>query len=104
MDFKIIVEKSRELRKKYAVLETRVSGRPWGVSQRTQGFVGDVGDFMKLIMAKEGLRKIEDLDDKLKHELIDCFWSIITIADELGVDLEKEFISWAEEQEKIIIK
>jgi NTP pyrophosphatase (non-canonical NTP hydrolase) len=47
---------------------------------------------MKLVMAKNNFRNGENIDAKLAHELSDCLWSIIVIANELGIDLEKEFL------------
>jgi NTP pyrophosphatase (non-canonical NTP hydrolase) len=35
----------------------------------------------------------------LAHELADCLWSIIVIADEAGVDLEKAFFETMKEIE-----
>ncbi len=49
------------------------------------------GDLMKLVTAKEGVRVIENVDKKLAHELSDCLWSIIILADQYGIDLEKSF-------------
>lgn len=54
--------------------------------------VGDVGDLSKLIMAKNNQRNIPDLDAKLAHELADCLWSTIALADELNIDLEGAFV------------
>lgn len=65
--------------------------KEWGVAEYMQGFVGDVGDLMKLIMAKEGSRYIENVDQKLEHELADCLWSVLVIAHELDIDVEKAF-------------
>jgi len=73
-----------------------------GALERTQGFMGDAGDLMKLVMAKYGLRTIEDIDKKLAHELSDCLWSILIIADELGIDIEKEFGKNMDELERHI--
>jgi NTP pyrophosphatase (non-canonical NTP hydrolase) len=56
------------------------------------GFLGDMGDLAKLIQAKEGVRQYEDLDNKLAHELSDCLWSIIILANKYGVDLEAAFV------------
>lgn len=92
MEFKEIINRAKEVRDKYAVLEKSVAGKPWGAMERTQGLVVDVGDLMRLVMAKYKLRKVENVDDKLKHELSDCLWAIIIVADELGVDLEKVFM------------
>ena len=57
-----------------------------------QGFVGDVGDLMKLVMAKSGIRTVPDADRKLAHELSDCLWSILVLARLYDVDLEREFL------------
>jgi NTP pyrophosphatase (non-canonical NTP hydrolase) len=56
------------------------------------GFVGDVGDLSKIIMAKHGLRNMEDVDEKLAHELSDCLWSILVLASKYGIDLPNEFM------------
>lgn len=58
-----------------------------------QGFVGDVGDLMKLVMAKSGVRSADNLDAKLAHELADCLWSVLTLAKLYEVDLEQAFLS-----------
>lgn len=64
-----------------------------------QGFVGDVGDLMKLVMAKSGVRTIPDTDRKLAHELSDCLWSVLVLARLYDVDLEKEFLRTMDEIE-----
>lgn len=102
MNLNDLINKAKDIRDKYSKIETKVSGKPWGVSERMQGFVGDVGDLMKLVMAKNKLRKGEDVDAKLAHELADCLWSILLIADELGIDLEKEFFKNMDNLEKRI--
>lgn len=56
------------------------------------GFVGDVGDLSKIIMAKHGLRAMDDVDTKLAHELSDCLWSILVIASRHEIDLATEFM------------
>ena len=56
------------------------------------GLVGDVGDLSKIIMAKEGLRDMENVDTKLAHELSDCLWSVLVLADKYKIDLASEFM------------
>ncbi|MEZ6330670.1 MAG: MazG nucleotide pyrophosphohydrolase domain-containing protein [Candidatus Saccharimonadales bacterium] len=56
------------------------------------GFVGDVGDLSKLIMAKNNLRSKDNVDEALAHELSDCLWSLLVLADKLGIDLDQAFI------------
>ncbi len=102
MEFGEMLNRAKTVKEKYAAVEMKASGKPWGALERTQGFVADAGELMKLMMAKSGLRKIEDVDNKLTHELTDCLWSVLVIADELGIDLEKEFGSAMDSLEKRI--
>lgn len=90
-DFSDIKKRALEVRKQYEVLEEREYGRRWTKEELAMGLVGDVGDLMKLIAAKEGVRSAKDVDSKLGHELSDILWSIIVLAEKYGVDLEKEF-------------
>ena len=63
------------------------------------GFVGDVGDLSKIIMAKHGLRDMEEVDKKLAHELSDCLWSVIVLAYKYKIDLPNEFLKTMDELE-----
>jgi len=91
MNLKDLSEKAVNIRQKYDALNIKSGNRKWVTLNFAQGFVGDVGDLMKLVMAKEGLRKIDDVDEKLAHELSDCLWSILVLADKYNIDLEKDF-------------
>ena len=43
-------------------------------------------------MMRAGLRDAPaDIDARLAHELADCFWSVLVLAQVHGVDLEKAF-------------
>jgi NTP pyrophosphatase (non-canonical NTP hydrolase) len=48
----------------------------------------DVGDLAMLVQASQGVRQVPDFDKALGHELIDCLWSVIALADRLGINLE----------------
>jgi NTP pyrophosphatase (non-canonical NTP hydrolase) len=102
MEFKKLLNRAIAVRNKYTKLELKTVGRAWGASEHTQGFMADAGELMKLVMAKNGLRNIDDIDVKLSHELSDCLWSILIIADELGIDIEKEFSKNMDDLEKNI--
>lgn len=77
----------------------RNPGRPWTREEIMQGFVGDVGDLMKIVMAKAGTRPIANVDHKLAHELSDCLWSVLVLAKLYDVDLKKEFLATMKEIE-----
>jgi NTP pyrophosphatase (non-canonical NTP hydrolase) len=102
MEFKKLINRATDVRNKYAKLELKTVGKVWGASEHTQGFMADAGELMKLVMAKTGLRNIDDLDAKLSHELSDCLWSVLIIADELGIDIETAFAKNMDELEKRI--
>jgi NTP pyrophosphatase (non-canonical NTP hydrolase) len=91
MDFQTIVDRARHVRKLYEDKETQLYGSPWTSEDIALGFVGDVGDLVKLVAAEKGKRNIPDSHAKLEHELADCLWSVIVIASMHGVDLEHSF-------------
>lgn len=91
MDIQKLVERAKAIRELYSQLENQKYGKEWTREQIVQGFVGDVGDLVKLTMAKEGIRNTSDVDEKIAHELSDCLWSIFIIADKYDIDLESSF-------------
>jgi NTP pyrophosphatase (non-canonical NTP hydrolase) len=90
-DLKDLMQQAEEIRLRYQEKNAKDGKDTWGVRDYAMGFVGDVGDLQKLVMAKENLRDIADVDEKLAHELADCLWSILVLANYYGLDLEKEF-------------
>jgi len=85
-------EKALKVRDLYHQLQDKEGKPRWGFRERTEGLVGDVGDLMKLIAAKDGLRNFdEDLDKEIAHELSDVLWCVLVIADELEIDIEEVF-------------
>lgn len=92
MEFSNLEQSALSLNALYEQLETKRYGRIWSIEELTLGFVGDVGDLAKLIQAHAGVRSIDGVHQKLGHELSDCLWSIMVIAQKCGVDLEAEFV------------
>ena len=91
MELSQLTERAMQIRQCFAAYEQRRTGRTWTREEIMQGFVVDVGDLMKLVMAKNGARLVDDVDRKLAHELSDCLWSILVLAKLYDVDLEREF-------------
>lgn len=100
MEFSKVIARAREIRSKYAAFEVRQTGKKWTTAQTAEGLVGDIGDLLKLVQAKQGIRPTKDVDRKLAHELSDCLWSILVIADEYGIDMEEAFMQAMDELEK----
>ncbi len=91
MDFHEMQAKARAVRAQYADLEVARYGRAWTTEEIMLGFLGDVGDLAKLVQGKAGVRPRDDLDSALAHELADCLWCVITLADAYDIDLESAF-------------
>jgi NTP pyrophosphatase (non-canonical NTP hydrolase) len=102
MDFKKVTERAMEIRDMYDAYEMREVGKVWNRAQIMEGFVGDVGDLMKIVMAKEGLRAMDEVDEKLAHELADCLWCVLVLSHKYGIDIEKEFMKTMDFLEKRI--
>lgn len=92
MKFSDLEKSALKLNELYEQLEIKRYGRIWTTGELALGFVGDVGDLAKLIQANAGIRDIDDCKAKLGHELSDCLWSIIVLANKCGIDLEAEFV------------
>lgn len=97
MNFSDLQEAALQLNDLYEALESKKWGRIWTTEELALGFVGDVGDLAKLIQAHAGVRDIDDCKAKLGHELSDCLWSIIVLANKCGIDLQAEFVKNTEE-------
>lgn len=91
MAFEDLQKRAIEIREKYDKLNQAKRGVVWNEQQLMAGFVGDVGDLSKIIMAKHGLRDMDNVDDKLAHELSDCLWAVLVLANKYKIDLPREF-------------
>ena len=97
--FKDMQERAWRVRQRYSELEKLRHGRSWTREEIALGFVGDVGDLAKLVQAAEGVRDIPDAKAKLAHELADCLWSIMTLAQLYEIELEASFLATMTELE-----
>jgi len=102
MDIETLTKRAMEVRSRFNEFATAHCGRSWTKEEILQGFVVDVGDLTKLVMAKSGIRHVDDVDKKLAHELSDCLWSILILAKMYDVDLQKEFLSTMDDLESCL--
>ena len=100
MELSQLTDRAMQIRQRFAEAEAKGNGRPWTREEIMQGFVGDMGDLMKLVMAKNGARAVAEVDRKLAHELSDCLWSVLVLAKLYDVNLEKEFLKTMDELEQ----
>jgi NTP pyrophosphatase (non-canonical NTP hydrolase) len=104
MDFQKIIERAVEIRKHYEQKEKQLYGSSWTSEEIALGFVGDVGDLAKLVIAENGKRNIANSKEKLEHELADCLWSVIVLAHVHDIDLETSFTDTMNELEKHLLE
>ena len=100
MEFNLMTERAMEIRQLYSQYEKQTFGRSWTGEEVALGFVGDVGDLAKLILAANRVRDIPNVNEKLAHELSDCLWSTIVLANLHGIDLEQAFMSTMDDLEQ----
>lgn len=92
MEFRQLMKRALEIRKQYEVKETQLYGSAWTNEEIALGFVGDVGDLAKLVLAENRKRIIPESKKKLEHELADCLWSVMVLANLYEIDLEQSFL------------
>ncbi|WP_326610383.1 nucleotide pyrophosphohydrolase [Streptomyces scopuliridis] len=93
MDLDELQRRALRVHDLYDELNLRERGRVWTREEFMLGFVGDVGDLAKLVMAEEGAREIPGGGRAaLEHELADCLWSVLVLAHRYGVDLDAAFL------------
>lgn len=103
VEFQNIVNRALVIRKLYEEKEKRLYGSSWTNEEIALGFVGDVGDLAKLVVAENGKRNIDNSKEKLEHEMSDCMWSLIVLAHLHEVDLEESFLKTMDELEKHLL-
>ena len=104
MEFQDLTTRALSIREQYRKFEKQRYGESWTSEEIALGLVGDVGDLVKLVMAESGRRDIPDSKIKLEHELADCLWSLIVLADLHDIDLEKSFLETMDTLEKHLSK
>lgn len=97
MEFQLLIDEALTVRKTYEEKEKQLYGSPWTREEIALGFVGDVGDLAKLVLAENGKRNIANSKEKLGHELADCLWSLIVLSKLHDVDLETSFMKTMKE-------
>ncbi len=98
-----------EVRQQFAEFERATYGEEWSTNDLVLGLVKDVGDLAEIAQRAQGKRPARSTDAfaDLEHELGDCLWSLLVIADRFGIDVESAFSltmenvsSWIEAQQE----
>ncbi len=91
MDIATATAKATRLAALFDQLNEANGQKAWSGLDLALGFVGDVGDLVKQVQVAENVRTYPGGREALEHELADCLWSVLMLADRYGVDLEAAF-------------
>lgn len=98
MDISKFHQRALEIRQKYKELEIKKYGKEWTKEQLVEGFKMDVSDLCKLIQTNSINKQ------KISHELSDCFWSVLVLAEKYQIDIQQVFFQAMNELEAKIEK
>ncbi len=102
MDIAQISKEALRIKKLYSEYEEKNFGRKWSKEELFIGFVSEIGDLSRLVLAKEGMMRIENLEEKIGHEISDCLWAILVLANEYNINVEEVFFQNMKALEKRI--
>lgn len=82
-----------QLRERFAAFEQATYGQEWTTNDLVIGLVKDVGDLAEIVQRLEGKRPTRSTSPRadLEHELGDCLWSLLVIADRFDIDVAQAY-------------
>jgi NTP pyrophosphatase (non-canonical NTP hydrolase) len=92
MEFQSLVHRAMALRKQYENKERELYGSPSTEEQIAEGFASDAKNLVKFMQAEQGKRDIAYSTEKIESQLAHCLWSIITLSQMRGINLERAFM------------
>lgn len=98
MTYDDLVKIAMDTRKLLEGFEEQTTGKTWGNEELLVGLVTDVGDLARLVLAKEGFRAAgTDIDKALRHELADCLWVTIVLAENYDINLADALVEMSKD-------
>lgn len=83
-DIEKMSDRAAEIAALYEQSNIEAGRKVWEARDYLDGMIGDIGDLTKLLMARDGLRDIDDIETKIDHELDDVQWSLYLLYRKLG--------------------
>ncbi len=101
-DFKKIIERSLEIRKKYHALELTHHGSKWTVEEDALAFLTDAGLIGRNVMSQQQRWPKANTDTELEHKLGESIWWLIVLADRMEIDLEEAIEKFLSKTEQLM--
>jgi len=93
MDIAEMQARAVATRGRFAEFETATYGAEWSTADLVMGLMTDVGDRAAAVQRAEGRRPAGSVDtkDELSHEISDCLWVLLVLADKYEIDVSASF-------------
>lgn len=88
-------DRAVDVRRQFAEFERATYGQEWTSADLISGLMTDVGDLAAAVQRVEGIRPARQVApiDELRHEIGDCLWVLLVLADRFQVDVGHAFES-----------
>lgn len=104
MELQKLINRAMDLRTQYQKKEKQLYGSPATDEEIAHGFLGDVNNLVKLVVAQHGKRDIANSTEKLGSQLSHCLWSVIVLAKIHNIDLEQSFMETMDKLENHLLE
>lgn len=88
MDLKEIIDRSKNIRKKYHELELQHHGSKWSVEEDALAYLTDAGLVGRNIMSHEERWPKANSEEELEHKLGENIWWLIVLAERSNIDIK----------------
>lgn len=95
MEIADLARRAVDMRERIAEFERKNYGAEWTTTDLVSGLMTDVGDLAAAIQRVQGRRPVRDIApmEELEHELGDCLWALLVLAERFDIDLDAAFDS-----------
>lgn len=100
MDLTTLQARAVETAEMYDRFHEAANRSRWTTRDFALGFAADVGLLAKAVQGMDGRRLIDDARTRLGHQLADCLWSVLVLADRYDVDVVAEFVEMTTDLER----
>lgn len=99
MDLQELVDRSWAIRQAYHNLEVKYHDSKWTVEEDLLALSNDIGNFLRLVMRKQG-RYYDEISHTLEQKLSENIWWLVELSQRLDVDILTEVENFLSDKEK----